>query len=38
MTGGVVTVEVTKTGYVSKSESISIDAEHTSFTIVLTKE
>lgn len=38
MTGGVVTVEVTKTGYVSKSESISIDNEHTSFTIVLTKE
>ena len=36
--GGIVTVEVTKTGYVSKSESISIDAEHTSFTIVLTKE
>ena len=38
MTGGTVTVEVTKTGYVSKSESISIDNEHTSFTIVLTKE
>ena len=38
MTGGTVNVEVTKTGYVSKSESISIDAEHTSFTIVLTKE
>ena len=38
MTGGVVTVEVTITGYVSKSESISIDNEHTSFTIVLTKE
>lgn len=36
--GGIVNVEVTKTGYVSKSESISIDAEHTSFTIVLTKE
>ena len=38
MNSGTVTVEVTKTGYVSKSESISIDAEHTSFTIVLTKE
>ena len=38
MTGGTVNVEVTKTGYVSKSESISIDNEHTSFTIVLTKE
>ena len=38
MTGGVVTVEVSKTGYVSKSESISIDKEHTSFSIVLTKE
>ena len=36
--GGTVTVEVTKTGYVSKSESISIDNEHTSFTIVLNKE
>lgn len=36
--GGTVTVEVTKTGYVSKSESISVDNEHTSFTIVLTKE
>ena len=38
MTSGTVTVEVTKTGYVSKSESISVDNEHTSFTIVLTKE
>ena len=38
MTGGTVNVEVTKTGYVSKSESISIDKQHTSFTIVLTKE
>ena len=38
MNSGTVTVEVSKTGYVSKSESISIDAEHTSFSIVLTKE
>ena len=38
MNSGTVNVEVTKTGYVSKSESISIDNEHTSFTIVLTKE
>ena len=38
MNSGTVTVEVTKTGYVSKSESISIDNEHTSFSIVLTKE
>ena len=38
MNSGTVNVEVSKTGYVSKSESISIDAEHTSFTIVLTKE
>ena len=38
MNSGTVTVEVSKTGYVSKSESISIDAEHTSFTIVLNKE
>lgn len=38
MTGGVVNVEVTKTGYVSKSESVSVDNEHTSFTIVLNKE
>ena len=38
MTGGTVNVEVTKTGYVSKSQTMSIDNEHTSFTIVLTKE
>ena len=38
MTSGTVNVEVTKTGYVSKSESISIDKEHTSFSIVLTKK
>lgn len=36
--GGIVNVEVTKTGYVSKSESITVDKEHTSFTIVLNKE
>ena len=38
MNSGIVNVEVSKTGYVSKSESISIDKEHTSFSIVLTKE
>ena len=38
MNSGSVTVEVTKTGYVSKSESISREHEHTSFTIVLNKE
>jgi len=35
---GTQTVTVTKTGYVTKTETITVDAEHTSFTISLTEE
>ena len=38
ITEGSVTVEVSATGYVTKTETITVDSEHTSFTISLTAE
>ena len=35
---GTVSVEVSKTGYTTKTESISVDSTHTSFTISLVAE
>lgn len=35
---GTQTVTVTATGYVTKTESITVDVDHTSFTISLTSE
>ena len=38
MSSGVYTVEVSKEGYVTKTESITVDETHISFTISLTAE
>lgn len=35
---GTQSVTVTKTGYVTKTETITVDTDHTSFTISLTSE
>ncbi len=36
--GGQIEVEISKSGYTSKTETITVDSTHTSFTIALTAE